>query len=371
MVQVVFLIITGACSKSQTTPQNKINGLVQEEIVIEDEIKDNILVSDSDELKETERLTTIKYNMEDFSLNLIDWNKKEIVKSILLEENEYVFKSFELNQGYACLVLVGETPVEDINELRRCSEKVFRIYDAELNQLNEINLAEVFPSVIEARHWVTDISLDGNKIAWGSLQNLYVYDIKDDSVITTYGDSNPQSLIFYDIEFDDEGRQIVYYSGDGETSTSYGIVDIHNGNMINFHEDNYINANEINISGQFGCITDVVNGFTGKSSGKVMILDLENSKVSTLKVEGEESTCARITEDGKYLIVANGYNVEFYVRQYDVESGTLIKEEKYPSFDNMFGGYTIIQGPDSINYYILGTGDEYIIECFELDCQEE
>lgn len=333
---------------------------------------------------DNERLKDIEYDAISFSLNLIDWRTNEIVKKIKFEKNELIFQTFKLNQGYAIIDFIAEKPIEIITNQdgdktihvpNKFVRKVLRIYDVKLNLLKEVNLERVFPKLMQSKMWAADVSQDGNIIAWSSRQNLYIYNVKSDSLIKVFEETNPKSLEFYAIRLDKEGKNIVYYGNtpkDGEISMSYGIVEITDGNIINFHEKNYMNPSKINVVNQFACITDRIDGWTQTSSGRILILDLVDMKAVPMEVDGFESTFARISGDGKFLIAANeNINGHVRVRQYRLGSDTIVKEEKYLPHSKKFSMKKVVEGKNSSSYYFLGVGNDNNKEFFEFVCKEE
>ncbi len=370
----LVLIMIGGCSVLKVEKQENTN----------DESLRRVVASKDDTKKDNEIFKNIEYDTVSFCLNLIDWDTNRIIKKIEFEKNELVFKTFKFNHGYAVINFIAEKPIEifttqegykSIKVPKQFAHKLLHIYDFELNLLKEINLEEIFPEEMMSDMWSADVSLDGNKVVWAAGQKLYVYNIESDSLIKVFAESNPKSLHFSQIRFAKDGKSIVYFGNtpeDGEVSMSYGIVELSDGNIINFHQRDYEHAMGINISSRFACITDCIDGWSQTSSGSVLVLDLFEKRGFLVKVDGTESTFAKVSEDGQYLIAANeNINGHIRVRQYRLNSGTLIKEEKYFPNDKEFRLMNILEGEGPSRYYFFVSSGTKNKECFEFVCKEE
>lgn len=347
-----------------------------------------VVTSNANNKKDKEIFKNIEYDSQSFCLKLIDWSTNKIIKKVNFKDNELVFKTFKVDNGYAVISFTAEESIEkyttpeghkNIRVPKEFIRKTFKIYDYDLNLLKEIDLEEMFPQEMLSDVLLTlDISSDGNEVVLASDEKLYIYNIKLNQLKKIFENSNPKSIYFTQVKFTKDGERIVYTGVDPkdreenkETSISYGIIELKDGSINNFREKDYKDARKINISGTYVCITDSADGWTKTSSGKVLILNLLEKKGFSINVDGLESTFADVSEDGKYIITANENMDEgILIRQYQISSGKIIKEEKYTPENNNFILEYISKGEEPYKYYFFISRDGHK-ECFEFVCEEE
>ena len=137
---------------------------------------------------------------------------------------------------------------------------------------------------------------------------------------------------FEKIAFTRDNRKLIFIGSQpdhDEAELSYGMIELDT-KKISVHTENQFLGSDIQITNQYASITDVTDPISNMSSGKVLIVDTQTGEGFMVKVDGEESTMARITEDGKYLLAVKQENEGNYrIRQYRLQTGNVVKEENF------------------------------------------
>ncbi|AZS15684.1 hypothetical protein [Paenibacillus lutimineralis] len=272
-------------------------------------------------------------------LVLSDLKTNAELESITLDKNSFAKNIMKWDQGYAVEVLLADKPVqvkqssglEIISTPQKVNGKLVRIYNEKLKLQKEIDLTQALPKELIENEPFTAISNDGSKIVWANIMNLYLYDIDSGELSTVFDDTNNQ-VIFEKIVFTQDNNKVVFFGSQAdhaEGELSYGIIEL-GAKKITVHTEKQYQGSDIQISDRYASITDVINPVNNTSSGKVLIVDVQTGEASLMKVDGTESTMARVTEDGKYLIAVNQEDeINYRIRQYKLKTGDMVKEEKF------------------------------------------
>lgn len=302
--------------------------------------KPNDSIAFSDDLSESENVVhdlTFDYGTNRLVLfDLVDNVEQE---SIELNKNSFVKNIMKWNQGYAVEVLLSDEPVQlkQTSELdivtypEKINGILVQLYNENLKLQNEIDLTEILPEeIVEGEASVT-VSNDGSKIAWGYITDLYMYDLNSGELTTILNDTTNQ-VNFEKIAFTRDNRKLIFIGSQpdhDEAELSYGMIELDT-KKISVHTENQFLGSDIQITNQYASITDVTDPISNMSSGKVLIVDTQTGEGFMVKVDGEESTMARITEDGKYLLAVKQENEGNYrIRQYRLQTGNVVKEENF------------------------------------------
>lgn len=302
--------------------------------------KPNDSIAFRDDLSESENVVhdlTFDYGTNRLVLfDLVDNVEQE---SIELNKNSFVKNIMKWNQGYAVEVLLSDEPVQlkQTSELdivtypEKINGILVQLYNENLKLQNEIDLTEILPEeIVEGEASVT-VSNDGSKIAWGYITDLYMYDLNSGELTTILNDTTNQ-VNFEKIAFTRDNRKLIFIGSQpdhDEAELSYGMIELDT-KKISVHTENQFLGSDIQITNQYASITDVTDPISNMSSGKVLIVDTQTGEGFMVKVDGEESTMARITEDGKYLLAVKQENEGNYrIRQYQLQTGNVVKEENF------------------------------------------
>jgi len=281
----------------------------------------------------------LKFDYETNRLVLSDLATNAELESITLDKNSFAKNIMKWDQGYAVEVLVADEPVqvkqssglEIISYPQKINGKQIRIYNEELKLQKEIDLSETLPKELIENEPVAAISNDGSNIVWANIMNLYSYDIDRGELSTLFDGTNNQ-VIFEKIAFTEDNNRVVFFGSQAdhtEGELSYGLIEL-NTKKITIHTEKQYQASDILISDHYACITDVIIPVSNTSSGKVLLVDLQTGEALVMKVDGTESTMARVTGDGKYLLtVKQEDGVSYKIRQYKLKTGDVVKEENF------------------------------------------
>ena len=132
----------------------------------------------------------------------------------------------------------------------------------------------------------------------------------------------------------EDGSKVAFLGDllDAENSQAYGIIDVKTAKVqIGYTKTNYINT--LNKSGNIAYITDGEDPDTGKSTGKIICINMDTMEVSDYPVENLESTKACLDADDKYMIAAyskDDNNSSTRIRCYDFHTGDVKWEYQAP-----------------------------------------
>lgn len=281
--------------------------------------------------------STIPYLENNYdSLLLTDLVKESTIAELKFEEKCFVSAEeiFKLDSGYGVVLSKGDTTikqeevegVEIITFPQTILERKYLLLDDNLEIKEELSLTEISPEEDSENDYQIIVSNDGNQLVWNLGDKLYYYNFESKA----YGYLLEESD--YDIEFEDlkftKDDRIAFYGcrvEDGEDSTCYGIINPESSEIKLFIEKNYSASNML-LNDHYVCLTDSVEPYKDyKSSGKVLLINLETNENKVISVDGEESTTAMVTEDGKYLLAAKP-DTNYQIRQYNIQSGEVIVE---------------------------------------------
>lgn len=126
------------------------------------------------------------------------------------------------------------------------------------------------------------------------------------------------------------------------------------------YEEPHYQGSQIVVSDRYAAITDRINPVGNQSSGKILLLDLQNRKSVPMQVDGTESAMARVTADGKYLVAVKQLDDGSYrARQYELKTGKKMKEETFQSVKLPSRLVRILASQKSSLFYIqLFAGEE-------------
>lgn len=261
------------------------------------------------------------------------------LESITLDKNSFAKNIMKWDKGYAVEVLLADEPVhvkqssglEIISYPQKINGKRVQIYNQELKLQKEIDLSDTLPKELIENEPFTAISNDGGAIVWANIMNLYLYDIDSGELSTVFDDSNNQ-VIFEKIAFTQDNNKVVFFGSQAdhaESELSYGLIEL-SAKKITVHTEKQYQGSDIQIADHYASITDDINPVSNTSSGKVLIVDVQTGEASLMKVDGTESTMARVTGDGKYLLaVKQEDGVSYRIRQYKLKTGDVVKEENF------------------------------------------
>lgn len=294
----------------------------------------------SDDLNETENvLNDLTFDYETNRLVLLDLATNAEQKSIELDQNSFADHIMKWNQGYAVEILMSDELVQQnqTSELNvvMIPENIngyqIQLYDENLKLQKELDLTDILPEEIIDGTPTMTVSSDGNRIAWAYITDLYVYDVSDGKLTTILNETTNQ-VYFEKIAFTQDNNQLVFFGNQvdyDEDEQSYGMIELDT-KKISTHTESQFQASEIQISPHYASITDGIDPVSEASSGNVLIIDIQTGEGFAMKVDGTESTMARITEDGEHLLVVKDEGKGKYrVRQYELRTGDVVKEESF------------------------------------------
>ncbi|MEI3614620.1 hypothetical protein [Pseudogracilibacillus sp. SO30301A] len=336
----------------------------------------NNAIALSDDLSEFENVVhdvTFDYGINRLVLSDLVANVE--LESIELNENSFVKNIMKWSQGYAVEVLLSDEPVQhkQTSELdvvmypEKINGNRIQLYNENLKLQNEIDLTGVLPDEIIEGGAATAVSSDGSKLAWAYITDLYVYDINDGKLTTILNETTNQ-VNFEKIAFTQDDNKLVFFGSQidhDEDEQSYGMIELDT-KKISLHTENQFWGSDIQISPQYASITDVIDPVSNTSSGNVLIVDIQTGECFTMKVDGTESTMARITEDGKHLLVVKDSEKGNYrIRQYQLQTGEAVKETNLPPMEKESKVLAINATTDpSVYQIVVFTENKYYLFSF-------
>ena len=259
--------------------------------------------------------------------------------SLELDGNRFANHIMKWSQGYVVEVLLADEPVQQKQtsglDIVMYPENIngyqIQVYDENLTLQNEIDLTEVLPEEIIEGASAIAVSSDGSQIAWAYMTDLYVYDLSN-GTLTTILDEATNQVFFEKISFTQDHHKLVFFGSQidhDEDELSYGMIDLDT-KKNSLNTETQFQGDDIQMSSQYASITDSEDPRSNTSSGKVLVVDIQTGESFVVKVDGNESTMARITEDGKHLLaVKDVEDGNYRVRQYELQTGKVVKEAHF------------------------------------------
>lgn len=282
-------------------------------------------------------LTYLAVDYKSNCMVLKEYEKPSILKKIPLDKNSFVEKIHEFDKGYILNIAYADKPVEFIEKLdielikfpENINYRLIKIYDKNLNFQKEIKLKDIYPnkSNYDYKAIVSNqaVSQDGKEIIWTSSQNLYMYEVETGKTRMILDKTN-NNIGFRKVHF--AGNSIVFEGCkvNEENDIYYGVFEPESMKMEVFVERNF-NCSRIRISEKHAVFEENTDPMKS-SSGRVLVIDLQNKKNFKMQLDGEESNMAKATDDGKYLIaVRQQTKGSCRIRQYKLKTNEVIYEE--------------------------------------------
>lgn len=309
---------------------------------------------------QSESFFSVDFDYEKNSLTLTDKKLNRLINSVHFEKNSYAKSILKFNQGYAVLAAYADTPVEVsvvnglkfINYPGKITGYKLRIFDSGLKQIRETDMADIMPESLLKDIHGTAVSQNGEKIIWSFLQQLYIFDIPSGKLKKVYDEKN-NNICFSQLSFT-KNSDVVFAgssSQEDEGDCIFGWFSPEDGKMTVNTEKKYA-PGSIHVNKEYAWLCDYVDARSQTSSGRILLLDLTAHKAFTMKVDGTESTMARVSEDGKYLIAVKKAGTGRYrIRQYKLVTGEVLKEE------------SIKTGADAFQLEYTGESNRYLLIC--------
>lgn len=325
----LLLILLVGCSNEEKTAEDplksseiKNNGEIQGEDKNEKDgntltAKNSGETQDDFNLEESQLISNADYT----KLILINATNNEVVNSYKLNKNEYYYSDniFSFDNGYG--VIIRDSENDNIK---------FVQFDKDLKVEKNINLSDEIEQEVLKNGIEIALSKDGNTLVFSLGFQLYYYNFTD----KTKGyliEKTKDDISFDKIRF--VGNDKIAYIGSSvaekEGDSSVGVYNMLDKSIEKYPIANYT-ASNISVSENYVCVTDYIQKSSGKSSGKVILLDTKKNEIKAVSVLEYGSTMACISSDGKYVFAVNDVAEadEYYVMQYEVEDNSLVK--KYP-----------------------------------------
>lgn len=251
-------------------------------------------------------------------------------------QNLNVIDFRKIDNGYVAIVTVHEDGNNNSLDNRnyRC---IF--YDEELKQTDVINVSELNTNNKFISSDNITIAKDGEKVAFSTLEGLYIYDInkkKKTTLIDFTDEDNAKRLGLVNmrkISFADNGNKIAFMAESfdippivGKSSfTTYGSINIDGTGLVNKQNSEYNAIRVVMYNSFMNLIED-----SRTPTGKFMTMDLVTGKEITYNLTSKkESGNVQCSEFGNYFAtsIINETMNQLSVRIYSRDNGKLIKEE--------------------------------------------
>lgn len=316
------------------------------------------------------------FNYETNCLTLQDDISNTVIKEIKFENNTFAMNISKSQSGYAVQVLNADKPVEvvadDVVKSYDFPDNIMHrylyIYDSSLNLTKEIPLDNAIPKDAFDLRSSIDISDDGSKalIAYG--ESLYICNLASGKIDKLFDKTN-NHVDFKRAQFTDDGKYIVFIGNStefDEKSSVYGLIDIAEKKM-SMHEAKEFHASNIMLSGKYACFCDL-EFLLDYKNGKIPILNIETDESSIIQLDGTESTFAKVTEDGKYLITRKKIDGDIRVRLYDIKTQKVVKEKLFDYNESIYEILDVIYSGDSSLYYLVCMFEDKLA-FYPFDCE--
>lgn len=268
------------------------------------------------------------------TLILKDDQTDQIIKKIFIKKNYFAKAVHTLNNGYVAEIVKGDKPKDKIIgdgiEITLMHEKytsrTFQFFDSMLNLKKEIFAYKNIPEEILNEAQQTIISDDGRYLAWIYRSQIYLFDFETNKYEKLINDNN---LYFSSINFMKNNSQIAF-CGDNSTlpegDSIFGFININN-KKISYHVSKSHSANSIFTTSNYTCYCDYIRPETQSSSGKVIVIDTLKNKKYEIKVNGIDSTFARMSNKGNILLTVRKINnSKFKICQYKISNNKKVKD---------------------------------------------
>lgn len=305
------------------------------------------------------------FDYETNSLLLIDRATNRLIKRTAFERNSYAQSVHKFDKGYIVQVNYSNEPVK-IEKYTYGSSRVFpeeithctlRVYDLELNLEKEIDISSI-PEELQGPLCRSSISADGSKVVWVLSRKLYICEVSSGKTEKVFDDES--DVYFSQVCFTKDNKNIVFAGSSTQTAEDdcvFGLVKLDDKKMLTYIEKQYY-PNSIQVTDRYAWIRDAEKPFGGISSGKVPIIDLQAKKAFTIRVGGSESTHARVSEDGKFLItVQRTKSSNYLVRQYKLPTGELVNERLLSDAGDLWNVDIVFSGI-AHNYELVGVAED-------------
>jgi len=305
----------------------------------------------------------LNFDYETNSLVLLDLGTNSKLKKVTLDKNSFSKNIEKLNKGFAVEVLSADEPVsvkkssglEMISYPQPIRNIKIQIYSEDLQLEKEVDFTGILPKELLDTNSLKAVSRDGNKTLWSSATSLYVYDAETGKLSEIMNEKN-NTIVIEKAHFTNSNDQIVFYGsqvGDDEEDFTYGLIEL-DSDQVMIHKEKQFQGDQIYVSDRYASITDVIKPRSNTSSGRVLLLDLQTGETFPIQVDGTESTMARVTEDGKYLVAVKQQEDKSYrIRQYELKTSEIVKEETFQSAQLPSAVHRIMTSGNPSIYYIL------------------
>lgn len=314
----ICLILTG-CAKEKNTAEEKNAG------------KEKTVSTES---------TALYPLIEGKKLILKDLSGHKIVNQYRLGKKQCADSIMKLNKGYCVRIYTADRElrnqtvqgmtVEDTPDDSEIVNVSIKFFDKHFRETDTVDISKLAKERKNEDFLTSNftVSPDGSKIAWDAGKNILVYDRKTKK-FAEYSQISGKDIVAENITFAGNDKLAFYGSkGADEKDTCYGYLNLTDKKLDSFVEKNY-EAFSLYADANYIWLNDGENP-EGTASGEMPVIDIRNGKKQVVHLDNIESTKARITEDGKYIIaVSQTKEKNFRVRQYDAGSGKILNEKKY------------------------------------------
>lgn len=279
--------------------------------------------------KEGEKLV-LKDLITDKVVNKYQLGEKQYVDSLVKFDEGYCVRIYKVNRKLKNQVIEGIT-VEDAPDESEIINASMVFFDREFHKTDKVNVGRL-AKVKQNKDLLTanfTVSVDGSKIAWDVGDNILCYN-RGTKNFTEYNQIAKKDIVVENLLFSGNDKLAFLGSkGESEEDTCYGYLNLEDKKVCSFIEKKY-EAFSLNADTRYIWLNDGEKPEGGPTSGKMPFIDTKTGEKHIIHLDNIESTKARITEDGKYIIaVSQSDKKTFRVRRYDAKSEKLMSEKKY------------------------------------------
>lgn len=257
-------------------------------------------------------------------------DKKQCAGSIIELDKGYCVQIYEANRELKNQIIQGAV-VEDTPDESEIVKASIKFFNKNLKETDTVDVIKLAKERKDEDLLMTSftVSPDGKKIAWNIGENILCYN-RGIKKLTKYNQITKKHITAENIIFAGNDKLAFYGTkGESEEDTCYGYFDLNNKKMHTFIEKKY-EAFSLDADERYIWINDGENPNTKTANGKVPVIDIKTGENYLVHLDGIESTKARITEDGKYMIAVSQIDEKsFRVRQYEIKNEKVLKEKKY------------------------------------------
>lgn len=179
--------------------------------------------------------------------------------------------------------------------------------DKTLSIIDEYDLNRIFFDSQDVVAGETGICIEGSCIWMANSNQICKYDMKlsKEEILDSKIKASLKNITITQMVASEDGNKIVFLGDllDDEDSQVYGIIDVKTAEVQIEHTKTYF-TNTLNKSGNWAYITDGENPKTGKSTGEVICINMDNMKISAFTVDNIESTNALLDANSNKMIAA-------------------------------------------------------------------